>query len=128
MPRKGRSKSTGTASVDPKLVRQMAEAPAGSSVQAVFTLKTPAGESYRSAASTRDAVKKLIEEASATTSAQPERVTVFANVQSFAVSAPSALVRSLAHHSDIASATANVQDEDLLIRPLKGKAKTKKAR
>lgn len=126
MPRKGRSKATVKATIDPKLKRQLASAPAKSSVAAVFTVKTPAGESYRSATSARDAMSKMVEEASAGANAQPDRVVLFPNVQSFAVSGPPALVRKLVEHADVASAMANVQDEDLLIRPVKSRPKGKK--
>lgn len=124
MARKVGSKAKAT--IDPKLVRQLARAPAESSVQAVFTLKTPAGESYRSATSAREAMGKIVEEASAGANVHPDRVTLFPNVQSFAVSGPPALVRRLAAHADIAAAMANAQDEDLLIRPVKSRQKTKR--
>jgi hypothetical protein len=127
MARKGRSKEK-AATIDPTLVRQLANAPAESNVQAVFTLKTPAGEPYRSATSARDTMGKIVKEASAGANAQPHRVTMFPNVQSFAVSGPPALVRRLAEHGDIASAMANVQGEDMLIRPVKSSRVAKKKR
>ena len=120
MPRKAAAKAT----IDPKLIRQLEEAPADAVVGAVFTLKTPEGERYLKAASAKDVMSKIVEDASADVHAQPQRVTLFPNVQSFAVSGPPALVRKLVEHADIASAMANAQDEDLLIRPVKTDRKT----
>ena len=120
MPRKAVPKAT----IDPKLLRQLDEAPADAVVGAVFTLKTPEGERYLEAASAKDVMSKIVEDASADAHAQPERLTLFPNVQSFAVSGPPALVRKLVEHADVASAMANAQDEDLLIRPVKTDRKT----
>ena len=122
----GKGRSTPKATIDPKLVRQLEAAPDESSVEAVFTLKTPAGESYLSATSAREAMGKIVDEASAGAKVQPKRVKMFPNVQSFAVSGPPALVRRLVEHADIASAMANVQDEDLRIRPVKSQQKARK--
>jgi hypothetical protein len=120
MPRKAVPKAT----IDPKLLRQLDEAPADAVVGAVFTLKTPEGERYLEAASAKDVMSKIVEDAAADAQAQPQRLTLFPNVQSFAVSGPPALVRKLVEHADVASAMANVQDEDLLIRPVKPERKT----
>jgi hypothetical protein len=119
-------KSSAKPTVDPELTRQLAAASAEAPVQAVFTLRTPTGERYRSADSTREAVGKIVDEASAAAKAQPHRVNIFPNAQSFAISGPPALVRSLLEHGDIAAAMANVQREDLLIRPVKSKRVPKK--
>jgi hypothetical protein len=127
MARKAGEKTGQKATIDPKLARELAGAPAESPVEAVFTLKTPAGESYRSATSAREAMTRMVEKASADAKVQPYRLTLFPNVQSFAVSGPPALVRKLAENAQVASAMANRQDEDLLIRPVKpGPKKAKK--
>lgn len=122
----GKGRSAPKATIDPKLVRQLAQASDKSSVGAVFTLKTPPGEPYLSATSARDAMGKIVEEASAEANVRPHRVTLFPNVQSFAVSGPPALVRRLVEHADIASAMANARDEDLLIRPVDSRQKARK--
>ena len=106
------------AKVDPTLKRQLANTAAATPVGAVFTLKSPAGEPYLSSSSARDAIDKIVKEASEEAKVEPVRVTVFANVQSFAVYAAPALVRKLAERSEVASAIANKQDEDMLIRPV----------
>jgi hypothetical protein len=107
-----------SASVDPELRRQLKAARTGS-VQAAFTLRTPPKQPYRDAKDTRATVDKIVAEAGRSVKQSPERLTVFPNAQSFALSGPAALVRKVAEHSEIASATANVQREDLLIRPVK---------
>jgi hypothetical protein len=109
--------------VDPELVRQLAAAPKDQPVQAVFTLKTPAGQPYRDAQATRDTVSRMVDSASTATKAPPARVNVFANAQSFAVSAKPDFVRELIKDQDVASAIANVQQEDMLIRPVGRPAK-----
>jgi len=104
--------------IDPELTRTLERAPADSTIQAVFTLRTPTGESYRGSASTRAAVDDLIKKATAATKGAPQHVSVFPNLQSFAVAGAPALVREILKHDDVASAMANVQKEDLLIRPV----------
>ena len=103
--------------IDPELKQALEQAPADSTVQATFTLTTPAGEKYRDAASTQAAVKAVIDKASATAAASPGHVSVFPNVQSFALSGSPALVREVIKHQEIASAMSNVQKGDLFIRP-----------
>jgi hypothetical protein len=112
--------------VDPELERQLASASAEAPVEAVFTLRTPVGELYRSADQTRAAVNKIVSEAASAAKALPDRVKVFPNVQSFAVSAAPSLVRSLLEHQDIGAAMANTQPEDILIRPVRARNSKKK--
>jgi hypothetical protein len=105
--------------IDPELTRTLDRASAGSTVQAVFTLRTPAGSAVRSSASTQAVVDDVIAKATKATKTPPKRVTVFPNVQSFAVAGSPELVRAVMAHDDVGSAMANVQKEDLLIRPVK---------
>jgi hypothetical protein len=102
--------------IDPELKQALEQAPADSTVQATFTLTTPAGEPYRDKASTQAAVKDLIDKAS-TAAAPPNRVSVFPNVQSFAVAGSPAFVREIIKHEDVASAMSNVQKKEIFIRP-----------
>ena len=125
MPRKSRSKTPARATVDPTLVRQLKDTPAQSTVGAVFTLKSPTGAPVASPASAREAMEKIVKEAADVAQVQPARVTMFPNVQSFAVYGPPALVRTVAKHANVASAIANKQTEDMLIRPVtKGRSRT----
>jgi hypothetical protein len=104
--------------IDPQLKQMLDKASADATVQATFTLTTPQGDPYREAASTQAAVKAVVGQAAAKAGKSPYRVSVFPNVQSFAISAPAALVREVMKHGDVVSATANVQEEELLIRPV----------
>jgi hypothetical protein len=114
--------------IDAKLKKRLTDASAQGSVEAVFTLKTPEGQPYLSGAAAREAVDRIVAAAAADTKVRPTRLTVFPNVQSFALSGPPALVRRVAQHDDVASATANHQDEDMLIRPVESRPRSKKKR
>src|SRR4030095_7650512 len=59
--------------IDPELKQALEQAPADSTVQATFTLTTPAGEPYRDKASTQAAVKDLIDKPSTAAAAQHTR-------------------------------------------------------
>jgi len=129
VPRKNRAKTLARAKVDPTLVRQLKDAPPESTVGAVFTLRSLTGAPVASPASAREAMEKIVKESADVAQAQPARVTLFPNVQSFAVYGPPALVRTLARHASVASAIANRQNEDMLIRPVtKGRTTAKKKR
>jgi hypothetical protein len=110
--------------VDPELTRQLDEADDDVEVQAVFTLTNPEGEKYRSNELTEQTVKKIFEAAKSVSETTTSHVKVFPNIQSFAVSAPASIVRSMLSHQEIASATANEQKEDLMIRPVPSKSKS----
>jgi hypothetical protein len=118
------SPSTSDTKVDPELVRQLESAPPEKPVQAVFTLKTPAGQPFRDAQDTREAVSRIIEGASSSAKQQPERVNVLANAQSFTISAPPAFVRAVLGDKEIAAALANAQREDMMIRPVDLESRT----
>ena len=113
-PKRARAKKI----VDPHLKQMLEKGRGGADVQATFTLSTPPGDPYREAASTQAAVKAVVEKAAAKAGNAPYRVSVFPNIQSFAVSGPAAFVREVMKHDDVVSATANVQKEDMLIRPV----------
>ena len=117
----GRTKKT----IDPELERQLAAAPTQTPVQAVFTLRAGASKAA-GADATRKAVDKVVAKASSAAKSAPHRVSVFPNIDSFAVSGTADLVRCLIDDPDVASAMANVQSEDVLIRPVKSKRVKKK--
>jgi hypothetical protein len=54
------------------------------------------------------------------TGEHPAESTVFGNLGAFALSAPVAFVDRLIARPEVATATANRQPEDLLIRPVEG--------
>lgn len=117
-------------SIDPELKRQLAKAKAGELLQAVYTLRTPAGKKFLEADETRTLVERLLKSAQKQCGVAPAQVNVFANLQSFALSAPRELIETLSHTEAIASATANVQSESMLIepvRPARGRKKDAKS-
>ena len=103
--------------IDPQLLTQLAHATAKEAVGATFTLKSAAGEPL-SAKATKAMVQKVLSRIKSKTKSKPADVNVFANLQSFAVSAPPAFVEQLLHQPEIDSAMANEQTEDLMIRPV----------
>jgi len=109
--------------IDPELKRQLAALAPDKPVQVTFTLRTPEGERFMSATQTRATVDRILSEAAGEARSKPERVQVFANVQSFAVEASRALVQLLLGSKEIASAMANSQEEEMLIRPVQRREK-----
>lgn len=107
--------------IDPELARALRKAPPGSTVQAVFSLRRATDRTLRRNSSTRDVVTKLVREATRATHSAPKRVTVFSNLQAFAVAGPPELLRAIMARDEVISATANIQQEDLLIRPIERK-------
>lgn len=113
------SKQTKPSAIDPELERQLQSVGADDEVGVTFTLRTPDGSPYLTAEQTEQTVQRLMQAAAGKSAAGAARVKVFPNIQSFAVFATAALVRRLLARAEIASATANEQPEDLLIRPVK---------
>ena len=109
-----------SAIVDAVLEKQLRAAQDQDSVSAVFTLRS-AKERILPPAKIELLVREIVDAATRQCSTAPEQVTVFKSLQSFAVQAPAAFVRSVLSHPAIGTAAANVQDEDLLIRPVKKK-------
>jgi hypothetical protein len=109
---------TPKATLDPLLAKQLRQASDTEVIEAVFTLRTPAGASQLTPAATRHTVEQLLKRAEKATGAKTSRLTVFENIQSFAVSAPAALIKGLTDAREVASATANQQEQDLMIRPV----------
>jgi hypothetical protein len=110
--------------VDTLLKKQLASA-GKKNVGAVFTLRG-AERADRSTEETTKLVNDLVRRTEQTSKTKPAQVSLFANVQSFAVEAPAPFIRALVASDKIASAMANVQEEDLLIRPVSPKRARKK--
>jgi len=117
--KKKQAKTAAKSKVDPTLTRQLEDAPAESSVGAVFTLKTKGDEPFLSSSEARETIEKIVKDATESAQVKPDRLTVFPNVQSFTLYGPPALVRKVVEHSDVAAAIANKQDQDMMIRPVK---------
>lgn len=103
--------------IDPELTRQLDTASTGSSVGAVFTLRSPGKQTCLDVASVHEAIREILAAARATSGHQEKDLVVMPNIQSFVVDAPAPFVKSLLGNPAIASAMANVQAEDIAIRP-----------
>jgi len=114
--------------VNPELRRQLAAAQASSPVEATFTLRTPTGMAYRDEESTSETAERIVHAAAAATESTEYRLKVFARIQSFLLVGPPALIRAVMAHEEVATATANRQAEDLLIRPVPAKKATRPKR
>ena len=90
-------------------------------MQGVFVLRTPASQAYLTGAETRDRVHKLLTDAQKQCGAACERVTIFENLQSFALDATREVVQAVLASPAIDSAMANVQPESLQIEPIRPK-------
>jgi hypothetical protein len=104
--------------LDPLLAQQLRKVPDTEEMEAVFTLRAPAKASSLTPAATRAMIEQLLKRAEKATGARASRLTVFENIQSFALSAPAALIKALTGFKEIASAAANQQEQDLMIRPV----------
>jgi hypothetical protein len=73
---------------------------------------------FLDAAETRSLVEKVLKSAQKKCGAEAAQLNVFANLQSFALSAPKELIEAVSRAAEIASATANERPESLLIEPV----------
>jgi hypothetical protein len=105
------------AEIDPELLRQLEEASEGKSLGAVFSLYPAPGEPFPSPEATRETVERLLDHERREDGGL-QRYTVFPNLGSFAVQATRPFLRRLLEHKEIATATANEQSQDMLIRPV----------
>ena len=103
--------------IDPELMRQLTHARPGELVEGVFMLRTPSSQACPDASETQDQVQRLLSSARRRSGARDDRLTIFENLQSFALRAPRELVQAVLESPDIASAMANQQPESLLIEP-----------
>jgi hypothetical protein len=106
---------------DPELDRQLTAAEKQNQpVSAVFFLRPGRGGAAGPDA-TKAKVASLLKKAASATGEAPLRVTTYENLGSFAVEAGPKLIRYLSTHRDVSSAAANVQSQELLIRPVERK-------
>jgi len=111
--------TTPSPEVDAELTRQLSRAAPGEAVQGVFVLRTPPKQPYLTAAETRDQVHALLTAAQKHCGFDCEQVTIFENLQSFALQAPREMVQAVLASPQIASAMANAQPESLQIDPIR---------
>lgn len=114
--------------IDPELTRQLSSASTGSSVGAVFTLRSPNEQSCMDVTSVHETIKGILANARETFGHKENDFVVMPNIQSFAVDAPAPFVKSLLGNPAIASAMANAQSEDVVIRPPAKTGSSKKKR
>ena len=88
-------------------------------MQGVFVLRTPPSQPYLTAAETRDRVQALLTAAQKRCGFDCEQVTIFENLQSFALQAPREVLQAVLASPQIASAMANAQPESLQIEPIR---------
>ena len=112
--------------VDQELRRQLVAATSGSSVGAVFTLRSPDLGSFLSPEETTALARKVLDEAAHSSGSSPQAVQVFANLQSFAVQGSSALVNAIIARPEIETAMANEQPGEVLIKPVARRAASRK--
>ncbi len=110
--------------VDPKLEKQLAELDDASAIEAIVTLRSPEGREYLTAAETEATIAKILSRLKPVDRSRCTVHTVFPNLQSLVLSGPPSVVQAVVDDRDVASATANQQSEDLLIRPVKTSARS----
>lgn len=104
--------------VDPELRRQLDAAEEDQPVQAAFTLRAPAGNPLIEADVVRKTVDRIIKFAQEKSGKAVRDFHVLPYVQSFTLAAPAGAIREILNHGDIASAMANVQSEEMAIKPV----------
>jgi hypothetical protein len=103
---------------DPELELQLSSADAtNESVGAVMFLR-PGNTSDASPKKLKSKIDTVLRRATQKVGEEPQQLTVFANVGSFAVLASPALIRQLLNQPEVASAVANQQPSDMLIQPV----------
>lgn len=85
---------------------------------AVFTLKTGPGQAFLPPDQVQTTVETILERVEHETEKAPLQINIFKNMGAFAVVADAPFVSELINQPEIATATANEQSEDMLIRPV----------
>lgn len=116
----------GRGEIDPELQRQLTEAPASTPVEATITLDPGSGREYIPEGEVGSKVADLLHHVGREVGQAHEDVNVFENLGSFAVRACPAFLEALLKRPEVASAMANQQSDDMLIRPVRKGPKRKK--
>ena len=95
------------AKIDPRLTEAIGQAKAGGSLQAVFTLRSDDPQTPLAPDQTEARVKAVVDAAAAKASRKPNRVVVFANLQSFSIDADAKVIANLLDADHIETATLN---------------------
>jgi hypothetical protein len=107
-----------TTPVDPELKRQLASVTKDQSIEAVFTLRAPAGDGLVESDQVRQTVDRIVKSAQSASGQEVRDLHVLPMAQSFALAAPAGVVQAILESTEIASAMANVQQEELAIKPV----------
>src|SRR4051812_47937122 len=108
----------GRSEIDPELRRQLTDSSASAPIEATVTLDPGPGRKYIPEDEIGPKVKEILHAVGREVGQSHEDVNVFENLGSFAVRAGAAFVAALLKRPEVASATANQQSDDLLIRPV----------
>ena len=114
-------KKRSRAKIDPELLRQMEAATADKGlVQAVFTLRCNTRKGIPPE-KVEAVTRELLDRVALRVGASAKDVNVFRNLGAFAVSAQAHFIRALLTEPEIASGTANLQPNRMMIIPRKKK-------
>lgn len=105
------------AKADPTLIRQLEES-GDESVSAVFHLRSGAADPALPPDETEEAARQVLARVTGSVGVSPDGVHVFRNLGAFSVRAKPPFLRELLDQPEIASAIANRQDADVVIRPV----------
>jgi len=116
----------GQGAFDPELRKQLATAPASGPVEATVTLDAGPGRAYIPSEEVGSKVKEILREVGREVGEVHEDVNIFENLGSFAVRARPAFLEALLNRPEVATAMANQQSQDMLIRPVRKGPKPKR--
>ena len=104
--------------IDPELQAQLAKAPPSEPVEATITLNPGPHRSFIPSEDVAAQVESILCEVGDDVGERHQDSNVFANLGSFVVRARPAFLRALVKRPEVASAMANRQTRELLIRPV----------
>jgi len=111
--------------IDPELRKQLAKVPATELVEATVTLDAGPARAYIPSDEVKSQVREILREVGREVGEAYEDMNVFENLGSFAIRARPALLKALLKRPEVAAAMANLQGQDLLIRPVRKGSKPK---
>lgn len=120
-PRTGSERAAGRTCVgrvttDPVLLERIGAAGRHKSIDAVFTLRLPAGKAP-APASVEKLARRVLDRVAAAAGVTYGDLNVFSNLGAFAISAEPAFLQALIGEPEIAAATASRRGKQMMIRP-----------
>jgi len=111
------SKKRSRVRTDPELKRQLkVENSDQEMVQAVFTLRLPSRRTVKPT-HVEELTYEVLDRVADEVGVEAEEINIFQNLGAFALSAPPDFIRALLTKPEIATATANQQQESMMIPP-----------